>query len=302
MYCRYCLQPIPPRSARCPECGSNLLEKAGGQQAEQIRSVLTPAQTRAAATVFVIVGFCLLAAIVALARPQLLPDQVIVALNLGTATPTPTRQLERGAAIATPTLPAWSEHINPEAGFRLSLPDGWQVINQARVGWQSDLRALNREYSWAERLFEGNVIPSELRSRAVSPSLVNPATGQAVLLTVSTTNQLGETLSLADIEQLLRTDLAGLAELTGPVPGADFMLQRSVRQTVNNQETLFVELTGQAILLNQTVPARIQLYFIQTGNQIYLLSWLAEEQLATTNRALLEQISNSFAPVGNRSP
>jgi hypothetical protein len=302
MYCRYCLQSIPPRSARCPECGSNLLERAGDQQAEQIRSVLTPAQTRAAATVFVIVGFCLLAAIVALARPQLLPAQVIVALNLGTATPTPTRQLERGAEIATPTLPAWREHINPEAGFRLSLPDGWQVINQARIGWQNELRTLNRDYSWAERLFEGSVIPRELRSRAVSPSLVNAVTGQAVLLTVSTTNELGENLSLADIENKLRTDLAGLAELTGPVQGTDFMLQRSLRQTVNNQEALFVELTGRASLLNQPVPTRIQLYFIQTGNQVYLLSWLAEEQLASNNRALLAQISNSFAPVGNSSP
>jgi hypothetical protein len=302
MYCRYCLQPIPPRSSRCPECGSNLLAEAGDRPTDQSHSVLTPGQTRAAAMVFVIVGLCLLAAIVALARPHLLPDQVIVALNLGTATPTPTRQLERGAAIATPTLPAWSEHINPEAGFRLSLPDGWQVINQARVGWQNDLRALNREYSWVDRLFEGNVIPSERRSRAVSPSLVNPATGQAVLLTVSTTSELGENLSLADIEQRLRTDLAGLAELTGPVSGANFMLQRSARQTVNNQEALFVELSGRATLLDQPVPARIQLYFIQATNQIYLLSWLAEEQAATANRALLEQITSGFTPVGSSSP
>jgi hypothetical protein len=297
MYCRYCLQPIPDRSPRCPECGSNLVEGANTAVVETSRFSLTPAQTQMAAIVFVIVTVVFLCAIIGLARPQALPESVIAALNLGTATVTPTLQVQRGVTAATPTPMAWVEHINPEARFRLSLPNGWRAINQARTGWQNDLRILGREYQWANDLFEGRTIPTEARSRAVDPSLVNAETGQAVLLTVSQTTQLDEDLTLTQLEQMIRTDLSRLAELAGPVRGADFMLQRSARQTINGREALFIEMSGRTTVISQPAQTRIQLYFVQVRQEIYLISFLAEEQTANSNRAIFEQILNSFEPV-----
>jgi hypothetical protein len=298
MYCRYCLQPIPERSNRCPECGSNLLETAVDGGPQRGRFALTPAQTQAAAIIFVFVAVAFLCTIVGLARPQMLPEPLIVALNLGTATPTPTLQVQQRDVVATtPTPMSWVEHTNGEAGFRISLPNGWRVINQARPAWQNDLIALNRDYDWANALFESRTIPVEARSRAVDPSLVNPETGQALLLTVSRATHLGEGLTLTQLEELLGADLGQLAELTGPVRGDDFVLQRSLRQTINGREALFIELTGRTTVINQPAQTRIQLYFIQIRREIYMIAIMAEEQVASGNRAIFEQIVNSFEPV-----
>lgn len=298
MYCRYCLQHIPDRSNRCPECGSNLLETAADSGPQRGRFALTPAQTQAAAIIFVIVAAAFLCTIIGLARPQMLPESMIVALNLGTATPTPTLQVQQRDLVATtPTPMTWIEHSNAEAGFRISLPNGWRVINQARSGWQNDLITLNRDHNWANDLFESRSIPTEARSRAVDPSLVNPETGQALLLTVSQTTHLGEDVTLTQLETMIRTDLGQLAELTGPVQGSDFMLQRSLRQTINGREALFIELSGRTTVLNQPAQTSLQLYFIQIGREIYMIAILAEEQVASGSRATFEQIVNSFEPV-----
>ena len=54
--------------------------------------------------------------------------------------------------------------------------------------------------------------------------------------------------------------------------------------------------TADPNLLDQTIRVRVRLYFIPVADELFLVSYFAEEQLANQNRALYDQIVQGFTP------
>ena len=300
MRCKYCFQAIPDHSPRCPQCGSRLMENVPAADTQSARrglfggKPLNPQQTRTVAVVLLLGVGCLVCVIVTLARPSLLPPTMIAALNLGTPIPTATFQATR-STILTPTPLNWREHSNGQAGFTISFPAGWLAVNQARTGWQTTVRNQADDYDWAETLFETELTPAEPQSRAVDPAAIDPAAGRIVVFTVGQA-ALAEETTFIQIEEIARSQPATLSELAGGLVGSSVNAARSERVTVNGREALLVEFTADPTLLERTTRVRVRLYFIPAEDGLFLVSYFAEEQLANQNRALYDQIIQSFEP------
>lgn len=300
MRCKYCFQAIPDHSPRCPQCGSVLSERAVAADTSKKRSGLlggapmTRQQTTTVAVVSVLAIVCLLCVVISLARPSLLPPPVIAALNLGTPLPTATFQATR-ATIFTPTPLTWTDHTNTQAGFTISFPAGWLVVNQARAGWQTTVRNQSDDHEWAETLFETDVTPAEDRSRAVDPAAIDTNTGRVAVFTVGQAPLAADT-TFAQIEEIARTQPATLAELAGSLVGTSTTAARSDRLQVNGRDALLVEFTATPTLFERTTRVRVRLYFVPVEDELFLVSYFAEEQLAHQNRALYDQIVQGFEP------
>jgi hypothetical protein len=300
MRCKYCFQAIPDHSPRCPQCGSQLAERLPAAESKPkgkgllSSTPMTRQQTTTVAVVSILGVVCLLCVFISLAQPSLLPSPLIAALNLGTPLPTATFQATR-STIFTPTPLTWRDHTNTQAGFTMSFPAGWLVVNQARTGWQSTVRNQSDDYEWAETLFEVELTPAESRSRAVDPAAIDPDNGRVVVFTVGEAPLAADT-TFAQIEEIARSQPATLGELAGTLVGTSTTAARSERLQVNGRDALLVEFTADPDLLGQTTRVRVRLYFIPIEDELFLVSYFAEEQLANQNRALYDQIVQGFEP------
>jgi hypothetical protein len=255
---------------------------------------MSQGQSRLVALISVLGVITVLCVLVSLARPSLLPPPVIAALNLGTPLPTATFQATR-VSIFTPTPFTWRDHANTEAGFRMSFPDGWLVVNQARPGWQGTVRSQYDQYEWAETLFETELTPEEDRSRAIDPAGVDPDNGRVVVFTVGQAPLAADT-TFAQIEEIARSQPATLAELAGPLVGTSNTAARSQRLQVNGRDALLVEFTADPTLFERAIRVRVRLYFVPAEGELFLISYFAEEQLANQNHTLYDQIVQGFTP------
>jgi hypothetical protein len=305
MRCKYCFQAIPDQSARCPQCGSRLVEGslaavAGNAAATPSGSTrtkrrpLTAKQSRRMTIIAALAVAAFLCILVILIFPSLLPAPVIAALNLGTPIPTATFQATR-ATIFTPTPPIWRSFSNRQAGFNFDLPAGWLVVNQANTGWQDTVEETAADYPWAETLFETGTVPNEPRSRAVDPAAIDMDNGKVVVFTAGLA-PLESGTTFSQIEEIARSQPATLAELAGGLVGTNFTAARSERLAVNGRDALLVEFTAQPDFFGQVIRVRVRLYFVPVGDELFLITYFAEEQLANQNRALYDQIVQSFEP------
>lgn len=306
MRCRFCFQAIPDQSARCPQCGSRLVENApaavaekpGRQQPDHANTGRKPFTAKQNRQVTIVAGLgvaavlCLLAILI---FPSLLPAPLIATLRLGTPIPTATFQATR-STIFTPTPPVWRTYTNRQAGFTLDLPAGWLIVNQATSGWQDTVEDTAADYPWAETLFETGVVPGEPRSRAIDPAAIDIDNGQVVVFTAGLA-PLEEGTTFSQIEEIARSQPATLAELAGGLVGTNFTAARSERLTVNGRDAILVEFTAQPNFFGQIIRVRVRLYFIPAEDTLFLVSYFAEEQLANQNRALYDQIIQSFEPI-----
>jgi hypothetical protein len=64
--------------------------------------------------------------------------------------------------------------------------------------------------------------------------------------------------------------------------------------TVNGLPATLVEFTSQAEIFEERVQLRVRLYFVEGENEIYLVSYFAEDQLAQRNQGLYENVVQSF--------
>jgi hypothetical protein len=243
-------------------------------------------------TVLVVIGFALFS-LTALLRPGALPPSVIAALNLGTPLPTNTPQVTR-AAFVTPTPLTLQEHTNSRVDFRITFPSNWLVVNQALFGWQDDVRDMSEEFSWVETLFETGLTGTVSRSRAVDPNVIDTDTGELVVFTIGSASDILDDLTYSQIPQLAAEDPAALSELAGSLIGSDFTARRTAAVTVNGLPATLVEFTSQAEIFEERVQLRVRLYFVEGENEIYLVSYFAEDQLAQRNQGLYENVVQSF--------
>lgn len=242
--------------------------------------------------VLLLIG-CILFGLVALIAPGALPPRVVAALNLGTPIPTNTPQVTR-ATIATPTPLDFQTHTNNQVGFQITFPSGWLVVNQAVFGWPEDVRDLAETYSWAETLFETGIGGTISRSRAVDPDLVDTNTGELVVFTAGSATDIMNELTYDQIPQLAAEEPEALSELAGPLIGTNFTTRRTAVLTVNSLPATLVEFTSQAEIFDTPDQLRVRLYFINGQDEIYLVSYFAEDQLALRNQSLYEDIVQSF--------
>jgi hypothetical protein len=255
--------------------------------------LLTRRQVLTAVIALVLLVGCILSAIVVTLRPAALPPSIIAALNLGTPIPTNTPQVTR-ATIATPTPLDLQIHANSQVDFQITFPSNWLVVNQAIFGWPEDVRDLAEEYSWAETLFETGLGGTISRSRAVDPGVVDTATGELVVFTVGSAIGILPELTYDQIPQVAAEDPEALSELAGPLIGGNFTTRRTATLTVNGRPATLVEFTSQAEIFQEPVQLRVRLYFVQGDNEIYLVGYFAESQLANRNQILYEDIVQSF--------
>jgi len=299
MRCRYCFDVIPESNKPCPHCGSRQPVLVGGIEVdpgvETGGPTLTLTRQQGIAAVVAVLLFigCVLFALIALIAPGALPPPVVAALNLGTPIPTNTPQVTR-ATIATPTPLDLAVHSNNQVAFQITFPSNWLVVNQALFGWLDEVSDLAEEYSWAETLFETGLGGTISRSRAVDPGVVNTDSGELVVFTVGSATDILSSLTYDQIPQLAAEDPAALSQLAGPLIGSNFTTRRTAALTVNGRPATLVEFTSQSEIFQEPVQLRVRLYFIQGPNEIYLVSYFAESQLANRNQILYEDIVQSF--------
>jgi hypothetical protein len=236
---------------------------------------------------------CLLFALTARFRPGALPSPVIAALNLGTPIPTNTPQVTR-ATIFTPTPVDIQTHINNRVDFQIEFPSNWLVVNQATFGWVEDVRDLSEEYSWAETLFESGQGGTIARSRAIDPDVVDTDTGELVVFTVGSASDILGSLNYSEIPRLANENPAALSELAGPLIGSNFTARRTAPVSINGRPATLVEFTSQAEIFQETVQLRVRLYFVEGPDDVYMVSYFAEQQLANRNQFFYEDIIQSF--------
>jgi hypothetical protein len=292
MYCFYCLQPIPNRSLRCPECGSRLSDSAGSLEKKSDFSLPGPGAF-AMAALLVIVLPIVACGIVGLLRPGLFPAPMVAMLGRATPLPQATPQATR-PVFASPTPLAWKEHSSSQLGFTISFPASWSVLNQAQRGWQRFAQEEAKRHEWADDVYQVDQIPEQPRTRAVDADTWNLNQGKAAIFNITTTTALGEGLTLAQIEELARNEPLRLAALTGPHVTTTVTNQRTERTQVGGREALLVEYATESELLGRRFRARIRLYFVPAKDGIVAVTYFAEEQLAGSNRALYEQVVQSF--------
>jgi hypothetical protein len=226
-------------------------------------------------------------------RPGSLPSPVIAALGLGTPIPTNTPQVTR-ATIFTPTPVNLQTHTNSRVDFEITFPTNWLVVNQAVFGWQDDVEDMSEDYSWIETLFETGQAGTIAQSRAVDPNVVDTDTGQLVVFTVGSASDILDDLSYSQVPQIANENPEALSELVGPLIGSNFTTRRTAAVQVNGMPATLVEFTSQAEIFQETVQLRVRLYFIQDENDVYLVSYFAENQLALRNQNLYDGIVQSF--------
>lgn len=188
-------------------------------------------------------------------------------------------------------------HTNRQAGFTIEFPGNWAVVNQGQARWRDEVESLAEEYGWAETLFETGSSPPAPRTRAVDPTATNIRAGQVVVFTIGSATAIREDLGFETVAQLVRDEPAVLSELAGPLIGTQFTARRTEQLTINDNEALLVEFTSQTELVDEPVQVRVRLYFIEAGDELYLISFFAEERLANSNRALYDQVVQSFEPL-----
>jgi len=298
MRCRYCFDTILDSKKPCPHCGSRQPLIIDGVELDPgVKTggglTLTRRQIRTAVIVTVTIVACVLFGLTATFRPGALPPQVIAALNLGTPIPTNTPQVTR-ATIATPTPLDLQTHTNNRVNFQISFPANWLVVNQAVFGWQDDVGDLAEDYSWVETIFETGRSGTIPQSRAVDPDVVDTDTGELIVFTVGSATDILDDLVYSQIPQLATDEPEALSELAGPLIGSNFTTRRTATLTVNRLPATLVEFTSQAEIFQEPVQLRVRLYFVQGENEIYLVSYFAENQLAIRNQLLYEDIVQSF--------
>lgn len=299
MRCRYCFDTITDSKKPCPHCGSRQPLIVDGIEVDPGASTvggglaLTRRQVMTAVIISVVVLGCVLFALTARLRPGALPPSVIAALNLGTPIPTNTPQVTR-ATISTPTPVTFQTHTNRRVDFEITFPANWIVVNQSIFGWTDDVRDLAEDYSWAETLFETGLGGTIARSRAVDPDVVDTDSGDLVVFTIGSATDILDDLTYNQIPQIAAEDPEALSDLAGPLIGGNFTTRRTVNLTVNGLLATLVEFTSQAEIFEETVQLRVRLYFVEGENEIYLVSYFAENQLALRNQTLYEDIVQSF--------
>lgn len=300
MRCRYCFDTIADRTKPCPHCGSRQPVLVDGVEVDSGGGLgggtlaLTRRQVMTAVITLVVIVGCLLLFLTVRLRPGALPSSVIAALDMGTPLPTNTPQVTR-STISTPTPVSLQTHTNNRVDFEITFPGDWLVVNQAVFGWVEDVRDLAEDYSWAETLFETGEGGTIARSRAIDPNAVDTDTGELVVFTVgSATDILDDELEYSQIPQLANDDPAVLSVLAGPLIGTNFTTRRTVALTVNGRPATLVEFTSQAEIFQETVQLQVRLYFVEGENEVYLVSYFAEQQLANRNQFFYEDIVQSF--------
>lgn len=325
MRCRYCFESIPDFSAQCPACGSKLPDnKRSGRPArpevvpppststresitespDTCRLPLTGRQMRMLAGGGVFLMVCLCFTLVAVAAPGLLPQPVFVVLPfLASPTPLPTPQVTR-APVATPTPIVLVQYPNENDRFTISFPAGWLVVDQEQAGWRDRVRDMGETYSWAETLFETAAAPAEPQMRAIDPAIVDLANGRLVLFTAAQVDLDAGTVTMADIETLAAEDPAGLAALAGgltlignPQDGYNVQAIRTARVKVSGRGALLVEFEANSRLRDRPVRVVVRLYFVPDGNNLYVITYLADENAFRRHEALYDQIVQSFVLV-----
>jgi hypothetical protein len=194
----------------------------------------------------------------------------------------------------TPTPLDFQIHANTRVGFQLSFPTNWLVVDQAAFSWLEDVRNLSEDYSWADTLFEAGQGRTIAQSRAIDPDAVNVNTGELVVFTVGSASEILGGLTYSEIPQLAADDPAALSELAGPLIGANFTARRTELLNVNGRPATLVEFTSQADIFQETVQLRVRLYFVEGENEVYMVSYFAEQQLAIRNQFFYEDIVQSF--------
>jgi hypothetical protein len=299
MRCRYCFDTINDRTKPCPHCGSRQPVIVGGVEVDPGAGIgggslsLTRRQIRTAVIAALLIAACLLFGLTALIRPGALPPSIVAALNLGTPIPTNTPQVTR-ATIATPTPLTLQTHTNSRVGFQISFPSNWLVVNQAVFGWPDDVEDLGEEYSWAATLFQTGEGGTVARSRAVDPNVVDVDTGELVVFTVGSASDILDTLEYSQIPQLAAENPQALSELAGPLIGGDFTTRRTAALRVNGLPATLVEFTSRSEIFEEAVQLRVRLYFVEGPNDVYVVGYFAEEQLAIRSQRLYEDIVQSF--------
>lgn len=299
MRCRYCFDIINDPKKPCPHCGSRQpliidgVEVDPGAGSKGSTLSLTRRQVMTAVVVSIFLVGCVLFALTARFRPGALPPPLIAALNLGTPIPTNTPQVTR-AAIFTPTPVNLQTHTNNRVNFQITFPNNWLVVNQSIFGWPDDVEDLSEEYSWVETLFETGEGGTISRSRAVDPNVINTDTGELVVFTVGSATDILDDLLYSQIPQIAAESPEALSELAGPLIGGDFTTRRTAAIRVNTYPATLVEFTSRAEIFQEPVQLRVRLYFVQGQDEIFLVSYFAEEQLANRNQILYEDIIQSF--------
>jgi hypothetical protein len=293
MYCYYCLQPISDRSPRCPECGSRLTESAA-ESSDKPRELSGPGSGMfAIAALLVIILPVLACGVVGWLRPSLLPSSMVAMLARETPPPPAAPQAAR-AVFVTPTPLSWQEHSNRQLNFTISFPASWSVLNQAQRGWQRFAQEEAKRHTWADDVYQVDLAPNEPRTRAVDVDTWNLSQGKVAIFNITATSSLGEDLTLSQLEEWARAEPLRLVALTGPQDTRAVTSQRTERTQLDGREALLVEYATESELLDKRMRGRIRLYFVQTELGVLAITYFAEEQLAGSNRALYEQVVQSF--------
>jgi len=307
MHCPYCFQFIEEQSQQCPHCGSRLPEdllearqKAApaptdsSQTTEEPATPLSNRQLFALLAGIVLVLACLCGGLLALARPELLPQPVIAAAPfLASPTPLPTRQATR-APLITPTAVTTETVCSRRAEFCLTFPQGWLVVDQGLPGWQREADALARSHPWLPDLFDVDEVPRVARLRAAPPTLISPVDDRMARVTVGETETITPTLTLGEIETLIQADPATIVETIGrPLPPAA-NVRRLEREQIAEFPALVIELEASARVQGESMPVRARIYLLQANERLYALSYLADATTIATRRSEFEEILQTF--------
>jgi hypothetical protein len=293
MYCNYCLQPIPDRSSRCPECGSRLTEPAGESPSQRDELALPGPRMLAVAALVAILLPVFACGVVGLMRPSLLPASMVALLARDTPPAPATPQVTR-AVFATPPPLSWKEHTNRQLNFTISFPASWSVLNQAQRGWQRFAQEEAKRYAWADDVYQVDETPVDPRTRAVDVDTFNLNQGRVAIFNITATGSLGEGLTLAQAEELARTEPQLVAALAGPQVTTAVTSQRIERTRIDGREALMIEYTTDSELLERRLRGRMRIYFVDTDTGLLAIAYFADEQLAATNRVLYEQVVQTF--------
>lgn len=301
MYCRYCLQPIPDRSQRCPECGSNLTLEGEAQPLET-RPAGQPAispKASVTAVLVVLVVILLLCGGIGLLRPNWLPEPIAALFGQRTA-----GQIVPQAARTippTPTPALWQEYSNQRANFSIQFPEEWLVIHQGQANWRQEVEDAQEMYEWANAIFESERPMPFPQTRAVDPAVIDPAFGQTMAFTISQVDALlGRRDGQVDLDDLLtlaENEPEQLLEWAGPWAGQQVTSIHHQRLLINERETLFVELASSSTIEQTATRMWVRLYFIAGESDLYVAGYFAEEQLGNQNRDLYQQIIETFQPL-----
>jgi hypothetical protein len=249
----------------------------------------------AATVALAVVVVCLCLAIVALVRPSILPPPVVAFFNLGSVAPTATPQVTR-ASIATPTPLVWQAHGDGQAGFTINFPANWLVVSRSGGDWQNAAEAVAGDAEWVATLFETETDPAGPQSRAVDPDAVDLTNGRLVVFSAGRTPA-GQVTTFEAIADSARSDPAALAALSTELVGSELTGTRTEEVMVNSRPALLVEFAGQSQFLDRAFRTRLRLYFVPAGDDLFVVSYLADELSATQNRSLYDEIVQSFAPL-----